>query len=76
MEMYDKIIDDAIPLPAAERAMLADQLLDSLDDPDQKRIESLWAEEIKRRLDEYEQGRIKTVPGEYVFQRIRERIRR
>ena len=55
------------------RAMLADQLLTSLDGPDQKRIDALWAEEAERRIREIDEGKVKTIDGELVMQRLRSR---
>ena len=53
--------------------MLADQLLTSLDRPDQKRIDALWAEEAERRLREIEEDKVEAIDGELVMQRLRSR---
>lgn len=58
---FDKILIAALALPAEARAKLADQLLESLDGPDQKRIDALWAEEAERRLREIEEGKVETI---------------
>ena len=54
-----------------QRAMLADHLLASLDGPDQKRIDALWAEEAERRLREIKEGKVEAIDGELVMQRLR-----
>ena len=43
------------------------QLLESLDDPNQKEIDRLWADEVENRIDAYERGELKVIPGEEVF---------
>ena len=53
--------------------MLADRLLESLDSEDQKRIDSLWAEEAERRVKEIEDGVVTLIPGEEVMNRLRAR---
>ena len=75
MKTLEEVELDAMELPAAARVLLADQLLESLDQPDQKRLESLWAAEIDRRLRRFERGETKAIPGAEVFRRIRARVR-
>ncbi len=50
--------------------MLADRILQSLDGPDQKRIDALWAEEAERRLRELEEGKVEAIDGELVYAEI------
>jgi putative addiction module component (TIGR02574 family) len=59
-----KIVSDALLLPPRSRAKLAEQLLESLDDPKQKEIDRLWADEVENRIDAYERGELKVIPGE------------
>jgi putative addiction module component (TIGR02574 family) len=73
---FDDIMKDALSLPPRARAMLADQLLESLDAEDQKRIDALWAEEAERRDQEIEDGLVTPIPGEEVMERLRARYRR
>ena len=76
MSTYEEIISAALALPPGARAMLAEHLLESLDAADQKRIDSLWAEEAERRDREIEDGTVAAVPGEEVMNRLRARYRR
>ncbi|MET0502840.1 MAG: addiction module protein, partial [Candidatus Binatia bacterium] len=46
-----KVVSDALSLPPRSRAKLAEQLLESLDDPKQKEIDRLWADEVEDRID-------------------------
>ena len=73
---FDDIMKDALSLPPGARAMLADQLLVSLDAEDQKRIDALWAEEAERRDKEIEDGKVTPIPGEEVMERLRARYKR
>ena len=57
-----KILEEALTLPPAERADLAASLLDSLDEGPDDAVEEAWAEEIKRRIEDVESGRVKTIP--------------
>lgn len=71
-----KVISAALSLPPRSRAKLAEQLLESLDDPKQKEIDRLWADEVEDRIDAYERGELKTIPGEEVFRRLKPRKKR
>jgi len=55
-----QIIDQAILLPALEKAQIVDQLISSLDKPDET-IDRLWRKEVKDRIKAYESGDIKSV---------------
>ena len=71
-----KVISDALSLPPRSRAKLAEQLLESLDDPKQKEIDCLWADELEDRIDAYERGELKPIPGEEVFRRLKPKKKR
>ena len=68
-----KVVNDALSLPAKSRAKLAERLLESLDDPKQKEIDRLWAEEVEDRIEAYEHGELKAIPGREVFRRLKPR---
>ena len=71
-----KIVSDALLLPPRSRAKLAEQLLESLDDPKQKEIDRLWADEVENRIDAYERGELKVIPGQEVFRRLKPKMKR
>jgi len=71
-----KIVSDALLLPPRSRAKLAEQLLESLDDPKQKEIDRLWADEVENRIDAYERGELKVIPGQEVFRRLKPKKKR
>jgi putative addiction module component (TIGR02574 family) len=63
----------ALSLPAQDRAALAERLLDSLDDREQKEIDAAWAEEAEHRLQAYDRGELKAIPEEEVFRSLANR---
>ncbi len=52
-----EIEQQAMQLAPGERAVLAEHLINSLDEVDHAEIERLWAEEGERRYEAYRQGR-------------------
>ena len=69
----DRVIEEALSLPADVRLNLIEKLLMSLNLPIDEEIERLWAEEAERRVSQIEEGKAKLVPGEGVFTKIREK---
>jgi putative addiction module component (TIGR02574 family) len=61
-------------LDLKDRATLAKQIVESLDELSPAEIEALWAEEAERRLDELEQGVVAEVPAEDALRRARAAI--
>jgi putative addiction module component (TIGR02574 family) len=70
----DKIFDDALAMPVADRVILAEKLLASLNPSLDPHIEQLWAKEAERRLGEIERGEARLVPAEEVFDEVRRRL--
>ncbi len=67
----DKILEEALLLPADERASLVERLLQSLNLPTEAEINRLWIEEAERRVSQLEAGKVELIPGEQVFAKIR-----
>ena len=67
----DRVIEEALSLPADVRLNLVEKLLRSLNLPIDEEIDRLWAEEAERRVSQIEEGKAKLVPGEVVFTKIR-----
>lgn len=65
------IASEALQLPIADRAELANQLLASLDTVSEEENEQLWLEEAERRYSDYKAATIKAVRAEEVFERVR-----
>jgi hypothetical protein len=55
------IVNQVLGLSAQERSIVAEQLLLSLQSPDD-RMDALWAEEAEARIDAYERGELEAVP--------------
>jgi putative addiction module component (TIGR02574 family) len=72
----DQITEEAIELPAASRALLADKLVGSLEAEEPDEIQRLWAAEAIRRRDEIRAGKVQPVPGEQVLEEVRHLVRR
>jgi putative addiction module component (TIGR02574 family) len=69
----DRIIEEALSLPADVRLSLVEKLLTSLNLPVDAEIDRLWAEEAERRVSQIESGEVKMIPGGEVFSKIREK---
>jgi len=66
-----ELIDEVASLPTEERARVVDTLLRTLNTPDSA-IDTAWLEVAQSRLAELRQGHVKAIPGEAVFERIRQ----
>ena len=73
LSTFEELLTAALRLPPEKRAMLADDLLTSLDGPYQKQIDAAWAEEAERRMREIDEGKVEAIDGELVMQRLRTR---
>ena len=60
------LIDQALELPASERAIVAEQLLISLEQPNSD-LDAIWASEVESRLASYRSGETDAVPLSEVF---------
>jgi putative addiction module component (TIGR02574 family) len=73
ISIADKIEAAALQLPRAERARLAERLIASLDE--NAGVEQAWAQEIERRVTELRSGEVETIPGEQVFEELKDLLR-
>jgi putative addiction module component (TIGR02574 family) len=71
----DSIIAAALALEPETKVKLAEQLLESLDPPDQVEIDAAWAQEAERRIEALECGEERTVPADHALRQSRERLR-
>jgi len=60
------ILSKALHLKPAERFIIIESLIKSLDNPDPA-IEKAWAQEAEKRLKAYKAGKLKTVSFESMF---------
>jgi len=73
MTKLDHVAQEALALSAEDKVKLAEELLASLDSPEQREIDAAWAAEAERRIAEYEAGRSKAVNADEVFRELRKR---
>ncbi|CAK0750189.1 putative addiction module component (TIGR02574 family) [Gammaproteobacteria bacterium] len=59
---------EVLSLPVQERALLAEQLLSSLDSLSENETEQLWFQEASRRATELDQGLVQAIPADVVRQ--------
>jgi putative addiction module component (TIGR02574 family) len=66
MDNPKSILTEALKMKPADKFVIIEGLLNSLDEPD-KSIDQIWAIEAEKRLNAYEAGKLKTVSFEDVF---------
>jgi putative addiction module component (TIGR02574 family) len=69
----EKVLNEALSLPAEARISLIEKLLESLNTPTQAEVDRLWAEEAERRVSQIDKGEVELIPAEEVFARIRKK---
>jgi len=67
-----KIIEEVVLLPVEERAIIADLILRSLN-PVDATIDKKWLKTAKIRLEELKSGKVNGIPGDEVFNKLRQR---
>lgn len=73
----DQLANEALALSSEERALLAEQLVQSLEDAvPAGHLDELWAAEALRRLDAVRAGRVQTISGDEAATRVRRAVGR
>jgi putative addiction module component (TIGR02574 family) len=67
----EELEKEAMQLPAASRALLADKLVESLDSVEVDEVQKAWSAEAIRRRDEVRSGSVSPIPGEEVLGEVR-----
>ncbi|MDQ7032956.1 MAG: addiction module protein [Desulfonauticus sp.] len=67
MSSTEKIISEALQLNPAEKFIVIEALIKSLDAPDSE-IEKIWAIEAEKRLQAYKEGKLKTISFKNMFE--------
>ncbi len=70
MSTIDNLLDKALKLSPAEKAKIIDQLIKSLDQPDEE-INKLWTKESESRIDAFERGDIRSHTVEEAFSKYK-----
>ena len=67
----DELATKAMSLPGEARALLAEKLVESLD---QELVQDIWLIEAKRRRNEIRSGQVKLMPGIDAMESVREML--
>lgn len=67
----EELATKAMALPSEARALLAERLVESLNE---ESVSEIWLIETKKRRDEVRSGQIKPIPGVKVMEEIRNLI--
>lgn len=67
----DELVTKAMALSGEARALLAERLVESLE---QESISEIWLNEAKKRRNEVRSGRVKPIPGVEVMKEVRKLI--
>ncbi len=70
MASVEQIMKEALTLPSAARALLAEKLVESLEFDVDERLQTLWTDEAKKRRDEVRSGTVSPIPGEEALARL------
>jgi putative addiction module component (TIGR02574 family) len=69
----EKVVDEALLLPADVRVSLVEKIIESLNLPTRPDIDKMWAQEAEQRIKQIDKGEVKLIPGEEVFAKIRKK---
>ncbi|HEY3900327.1 MAG TPA: addiction module protein [Chthoniobacter sp.] len=72
----EQLAAEAMQLPAASRAELAERLVESLDFAGDDQLQKIWTAEAVRRRDEVRDGKVQPIPGEEVIAEVRRMVGR
>lgn len=63
----EKVVVEALGLPAPLRAFVAEKLIESLDAPDSLPLSAQWRKEVRRRCGEVDRGAVNLRDADDVF---------
>jgi len=69
----EKLLHQAMKLPASERAALVEGLVESLDKPDPA-LDALWLKEAESRLAAYRAGDLEAVDAQETFAELGQKV--
>lgn len=71
MLSVEELMKEALSLPSASRALLAEKLVESLEGDVDESLQKLWTTEAKKRRDEIRSGEVKPISGEKALVEVR-----
>lgn len=75
-ENAERVKQEVLQLPEADRAELARFLIESLDDSEDPDVEAAWDKELRRRVERIEQGKSRLRAADQVLAEIRDKYKR
>ena len=72
----EQIAKQALALPSEARALLADQLVESLNNGPLSDVDKVWLQIAKRRVEEVRSGDVQTIPGNEALTKVRRALGR
>ncbi|MCC5620366.1 addiction module protein [Nostoc sp. CHAB 5715] len=72
MTSVEQVMKEALALPSAARALLAEKLVESLEFDVDETLQTLWTDEAKKRRDEVRTGAVQPIAGEEALARVRQ----
>jgi putative addiction module component (TIGR02574 family) len=75
MTQPQEILEAALKLGPTERAAIAGEILESLEDSAYGQLSPAWEDEIQRRLRDVETGHAELIPAERVFAEVEAELR-
>ncbi len=74
MQSTEQLTEELLSLPSESSALLADNLVESLEFDTDSAIQSVWLTTAKRRRDEVRNGSIQPIAGEDALAQVRRLI--
>lgn len=71
----ERITQEVLALPATSRALLAQKLMESLEDGEHDEVARAWAEVAEHRCREIDEGAVELLPGDDVMSELFARYR-
>ncbi len=71
MLSVEELMKEALSLPSASRALLAEKLVESLEGDVDESLQKFWTTEAKKRRDEIRSGEVKPISGEEALVEVR-----
>lgn len=71
-----KVLDDAMSLPADQRRIVAEALLQSVSESSEHEVHPAWRDEILRRIAQVQRGEVRPEPWSEVRAKMRQALGR
>jgi hypothetical protein len=72
MRSIEQLTEEALSLPSASRALLAERLVESLEFDTDPAIQVAWTTEVKKRRDEIRNGDVQAIAGDEALAQVRQ----